>query len=83
MGLMQWGCPIGWNELCGAGCMCGADAVGQALWMCGADAVGLPHRLERAVWGRPYGAGAMGLTQWGCPIGWNELCGAGPMDVWG
>ena len=25
----------------------------------------------------------MGLTQWGCPIGWNELCGAGPMDVWG
>ena len=29
------------------------------------------------------GAGAMGLTQWGCPIGWNELCGAGPMDVWG
>ena len=83
MGLMQWGCPIGWNELCGAGCMCGADAVG------------LPHRLERAVWGRLYvwgrrygagamcGAGPMGLTQWGCPIGWNELCGAGPMDVWG
>ena len=61
--------------------------MGQALWgrryvwgrPYGADAVGLPHRLERAVWGRRYGAGAMcgagpmGLTQWGCPIGWNEL----------
>ena len=33
--------------------------MGQALWG------------GRYVWGRPYGC--VGLTQWGCPIGWNEL----------
>ena len=27
--------------------------------------------MGQALWGRPYGC--VGLTQWGCPIGWNEL----------